>query len=70
LREGDNELDRGRGALAADDHVVPLPALRVRHDVGFGGQEIREEAHLVGVVGDDEEVERPATASPAGQTRP
>ena len=37
---------------------------------GFAGQQIREEAHVVGVVGDDEKVERPRKFRRLARTRP
>ncbi len=37
---------------------MPLLALRVGHDLLAATHEQREEAHAVGVIGDDEEVER------------
>ena len=46
-------------------HVVPAPAGRVGEHLGLAGEEGGEEAHVVGVVGDDEEVERARRASPA-----
>ena len=59
LREGDDDLERRLGALARLDHVVPLAARRVGEQLGLAGEQVGEEAHVVGVVGDDEEVERP-----------
>ena len=51
---------RGVGALAATDHVVPLAGrCGSARMSGFAGEEVGEEAHVVGVVGDDEEIERP-----------
>ena len=41
------------------DHVVPPAAGRIGQDVGLPGKEIREETHIVGVVGDDQKIERP-----------
>ena len=41
------------------DHVVPAATQRVGEELGLAGEEVGEEAHVVGVVGDDEEVERP-----------
>ena len=32
---------------------------RIGEDLRLAGQEIREEAHIVGVIGDDQEIERP-----------
>ena len=45
-------------ALAGLDHVVPLAARRVGEDFGLAGEEVGEEAHVVRVVGDHQEVER------------
>ena len=50
---------RHADAFAGLDTVVPVPPLRDAQDVFLAGEEIREEAHVVRVVGDDEEVERP-----------
>jgi hypothetical protein len=58
LGESDNDLNGRFGALAADDHVVPLPAGWVGHERGLAGEQVREEPHIVGVVRDDEEIER------------
>ena len=58
LGEGDNDLDRGVGALARLDHVVPAPARRIGEQVRIAGKELWEEPHIVGVVGDDQEIER------------
>ena len=59
LGEGNDHFDRGIGALARLDHVVPSAAGGIGQDVWLAGKEVREEAHIVGVVGDDEEIERP-----------
>ena len=58
--EGPDDLQRGGGRLfaAAPHHVVPAPAIRVGQDLGFSGDQPREEAHAIGMVGHDEEVER------------
>ena len=45
-------------ALAALDHVVPLAARGTGEQFGLAGDEIGEEAHVVGVIGHHEEVER------------
>ena len=58
VREGDDDLDRGVRALAGLDHVVPFAAGRVGEDFGLAREQIRKEAHIVGVIGDHEEVER------------
>ena len=58
LREGDDDLDRRLGALAGLDHVVPLAARRVGEDLRLAREEVGEEAHVVRVIGDHEEVER------------
>ena len=47
-------------ALALLDHVVPALPLRHGEDVGSAGDDIRCKAEIVGVIGDDEEVERTA----------
>ena len=57
--ERGDDVDGGGGALARLDHVIPFAAQRVREKLRFPFQEIREEAHIVGVIGDDQEVERP-----------
>ena len=58
LREGDDDLDRRLRALAGLDHVVPFAARRIGQDLGLAGEQVREEAHVVGVIGDHQEVER------------
>ena len=40
------------------DVVVPLLAGRIREIRGIAGEQLREEAHVVGVVGDHDEIER------------
>ena len=57
LRKGDDDLDRRVCALAADDHVVPLPAGRIGHDRGLAGEQVRKEAHVVRMVGNHQEIE-------------
>ena len=57
-------------ALAGRDHVVPLLALSGRRDRRACRRAVGEEAHVVGVVGDHEEVERARRASPAGRSTP
>jgi len=46
------------------DHVVPLPARRVGEHLGFACIESREEAHVVRVVGHDEEIQRSVEFDP------
>ena len=53
----DDDLHGRGGAVTALDHVVPFPAGRVLEEVGLACEEVGEEPHVVGVVGDDEEVE-------------
>ena len=59
LRERDDDFDRRIRSLARLDHVVPLAARRIGEEFGLSGKQIGEEAHIVGVIGDDEEIERP-----------
>ena len=61
LREALDHLDRDLHTLlpAGLDHVVPAAAGRIGEERRRAGLEQREEAHVVGVVGDHEEVERP-----------
>ncbi len=49
---------RRLAALAGLDHVVPLAARGVGEHLGLAREEVGEEAHVVRVVGDDEEIER------------
>ena len=60
LAECPDDLERRLDALlsARADHVVPTPPVRVGHDVGLAGEDAREEAHAIGVVGHHQEVER------------
>ena len=58
LRKVADDFERGLGALARLDHVIPLAAHRVGEDLGLARDEIGEEAHVVRVIGDDEEIER------------
>jgi hypothetical protein len=58
LGEGDDHLDRGVRAPARLDHLVPPSAGRVRQQGGLARQQLREEAHVVGMVGHDQKVER------------
>ncbi len=53
-----DDLDRRLGALARLDHVIPLAARRVGEHLGLAREEIGEEAHVVRVIRDDEEIER------------
>jgi hypothetical protein len=41
------------------DLVIPLPALRCGQQLLITAHQLREEPKAVGVIGDDEEVERP-----------
>ena len=58
LRKMADDLERGLGALARLDHVIPLAARRVGEDLGLARDEVGEEAHVVRVIRDDEEIER------------
>jgi hypothetical protein len=58
VRERNDDLQGDLRALARLDEVVPLLAGRIRQHVGLPRKEIRKEAHVVRVVGHDEEVER------------
>ena len=58
LRERDNDLDRRVGALAVLNHVVPTAAGRVGQHLRFAREELWEEAHVVGMIGDHQEVQR------------
>ena len=49
---------RGLRALAGLDHVVPRRPVGSASSSGLPAKQVREEAHVVGVVGDHEEVER------------
>ena len=53
-----DDVERGLHALAGLDQVVPLAALLRREQLGVAAHELREEPEAVGVVRDDEEVER------------
>ena len=70
-REAVDDLQRRLDALLAArlHHVVPAPAGRVGEHLGLAGEERREEAHVVGVVGDDEEIERPRELHPLAARR-
>ena len=59
LREAGDDFDGRVGALALLDHVVPLAALGVGEHLGVAGEQLREEAQAVGVVGHHQEIERP-----------
>ena len=54
----DDHFDRCLRSLARLDHVVPFTAGRIGQEFGLAGEQIGKEAHIVGVVGDDEKVER------------
>ena len=54
------------GALTLLDHGEPLAALRVGQHCRVARQQLREEAHVVRVVGDDQEVERPGQPGATG----
>ena len=45
-------------ALTGLDQVVPLLGERIREELGLPGIQVGGEPHLVGVVGDDDEIER------------
>ena len=70
LREGHDDLDRGVGALAGLDHVIPAAAGGIGQHSGISGEQIREEAHVVGVVGHDQEIERPGELRQLAAGRP
>jgi hypothetical protein len=61
LGEAGDDLDRHLYAILAapPDHLVPALPRRVRQEVGVTLIKAREETHVVGVVGHDDEVERP-----------
>ena len=59
LGERDDDLERGVRPLARLDHVVPAAPGRVRQHLRVTGEQLREEPHVVGVIGDDQEIERP-----------
>jgi hypothetical protein len=58
MREGDDNLYGGFAAFAGLDHVIPLTAGRIGQHFGFTGEEVRKETHVIGMIGDDEEIER------------
>ena len=63
-------ISRAASAPLPDlDHVVPAPAGRIGEHLGLAGEQLREEAHVVGVVGDDEEVERTGELRPLAAGR-
>src|SRR4029078_8526173 len=49
----------GLVGFARLDHVVPLPALRIRKQLRLPREEVSEETHVVRMIGDDQEIERP-----------
>jgi hypothetical protein len=57
--EAADDVDRGLGALAAPDLVVPLAALRRGEQRRVAAHQLREEPHAVGMIGHHQEVERP-----------
>ena len=59
LGKGNDHFDRRIGALSRLDHVVPPAAGGIGQNVGLASKEVRKEPHVVGVVGDDEKIERP-----------
>ena len=58
VREGHDDFDGCITAFAALDHVIPLAAGGICKDFRFAGEEVGEEAHVVGMIGDDQEVQR------------
>ncbi len=53
-----DELQRSRVVLPGLDHVVPLLAQRLVEKLGLAGDQVGGESHVVGVVGDHQEIER------------
>ncbi len=58
VRHGLDDFKRGIHALTAVHHVVPAPSGRVGEESRIARSEGREEAHVVGMVGHDEKIER------------
>src|SRR4029079_1526614 len=58
LREGDNNLDGRICTPARLDHLVPLAPGGIGEELRLAREQIREEAHVIGMIGDDEEIER------------
>ena len=69
MREADDDLECGVCALAGLDHVIPAPAGLIGEHLRLPGEELREEAHVVRVVGDHEEVERSGELHPLAARR-
>lgn len=59
LREQADELECHPDALSRHDPVVPVFASRVPQNVRLALEKIWKETHVVRMVGDDEEIERP-----------
>ena len=57
--EAGDDVDGGLRAFAGIDLVVPFAALRRRQQAGIAADQLREEAHAVGVVGHHQEIQRP-----------
>jgi hypothetical protein len=57
-RERDDDLHRGIVAFAPLDHVVPLLPGGVLQQRWCAGKERGEETHVVGMIGDDQEIQR------------
>ena len=57
--ERSDDLHRCLGPLSRLHHVIPAATQWVGQELWLPGEQVREEAHVVGVVGDDQEIERP-----------
>ena len=58
LREGDDDLTAASAPFPDWIRSYHLRPVGIREHLGLSREEIGEEAHVVGVVGDDEKVER------------
>ena len=55
LREQADQLEGHGDTIAALNPVVPLPCQGVLEQIGLASKQVRKKAHVVGVIGHDQE---------------